>query len=469
MTVLLLSADDEAAGALSRALERAGIAAEHLSTLPAARLTAERTAPRVIVADTAVSGYEQLLAESRRARPWTRVLLMADASAEPPDRSLPAVFKPFDAAELVILLSRELELAELDRGRRDLARELEHSERLAAIGRLSASMAHEINNPLAVIFACGAYVAELAERNQEIELAEVARDVELAAQRIGSFVEHVCGYGRRSRSDLIDSPISVAVDMAVRMLKPRIKSRGVELQVEPIPTLYTVQDPARLAQAVANILSNAVDAAGEAGGHVWLSVAEDGGTIVIRVDDDGRGLDAAIADKAFEPFVTSKPHGQGTGLGLAITRQIMEDHAGSASLSNRTQGGARAELRIPMLDPSQHLVLVVERDPSLRRALEVELRRAGFSVVAISGLGAVAESVGPRAVAVAICDQHLCDELRSVTPGAKLVCISDDPQAGVQADRLLPKPWQRDRLISAVRELCVRRPSVAAMLTRNCP
>jgi PAS domain S-box-containing protein len=145
--------------------------------------------------------------------------------------------------------------------RRELERGLEHAERLAAIGRIAAGMAHEINNPLAVIRASAAYVLEVAERSEDSELAACASDIELAVERIGSFVQHVCGFARRERPQMSDASVQTAIDIAVRMVRPRLKDKRVELMLEPSVQVNVPHDPPRLAQAVLNVLSNAVDAA----------------------------------------------------------------------------------------------------------------------------------------------------------------------------------------------------------------
>jgi len=233
--------------------------------------------------------------------------------------------------------------------RRKLERELEHEKRLAAIGRIAASMAHEINNPLAVVRAANAYVAEVARTNGDALLTETVEDVRLASERIGSFVEHVCGFARRDRPTLRELPLRETVRMAMRLAKPRAAERDVEFVLEPGNEVRIPHDTARLSQAVLNLVSNAIDAAAEGGRHVLVRVFAGEGSVRIQVDDDGPGVPEDLRDRAFEPFVTTKRHGYGTGLGLSITRQIVDDHGGAATLGPRPgRPGARAEIVLPL-------------------------------------------------------------------------------------------------------------------------
>jgi CheY-like chemotaxis protein len=220
-----------------------------------------------------------------------------------------------------------------------------------------------------------------------------------------------------------------------------------------------------LAQAVLNILANAIDAARAGGKHVWLGVLSDGDHLCIRVEDDGPGLAHELEGRAFEPFATTKPYGQGTGLGLAITRQIMQDHGGTARLVPRAGGGARAELRIPKLATSAHQVLVLDPDPAVRRAVAQDLKRGGFSVVTSDGLTSVDEANVDLSPSLVISETQLSDadasdlveRIRSRFSNARLLILTGDPSRHTfsGAARVMSKPWNREDLIAAARSLCI--------------
>lgn len=578
MSILVVSADDDAARSLCSALTRAGEVGRWERRLEGGRSYADNEAPAVLVLDTSIEQYESLIDHVRDATPWARVYLMADPAVAFPQALAPVVQKPFDAAEFAALLAREKELAELERNRRTLQvradalaqlveasfeaiiglgpdarvvswnpgaaatygytaaeiigrsidvleldanaardrlmsptrevvevtrrrkdgshvqvllslspvgqpgssfgyaevslditarrkleRELEHAERLAAIGRIAASMAHEINNPLSVIRASVSYVAGIAVEHPDPELAESVTDMEYATERIGSFVQHVCGFARRERPHLTDASILGTLDIALRMVRPRANDRGVDMKIAAGAHVVVPHDPPRIAQAVMNVLSNAVDAAADGGRHVELRVVSDPQWVRIQVDDDGPGISDDIRAQLFEPFATTKPPGQGTGLGLAITRQILEDHGGDVTLTPRSVG-TRAELTIPNFDVSAHHIVVIDDDPAVRRALAAELRRERFTVSTARLLADALEILAQGPVRVAVTDVRLADaegaevivSLRAASPQTRCLVVSAAEGAGgVGADLVVPKPWGREKLIAAVRQLCI--------------
>jgi PAS domain S-box-containing protein len=265
-----------------------------------------------------------------------------------------------DGREVLVLLSRSpvpngttIAFAETSLDitlRRELERALEHEKRLAAIGQIAASMAHEINNPLAVLRAANAYVAEVARSSGDELLLETVEDVRLATDRIGGFVNHVCGFARRDRPTLSDTSVRETVRMALRLAKPRAADRRVDMSLEPGADVRMPHDAARISQAILNLVSNAIDAAADGGRRVLIRVLRDESCVRVQVDDDGPGLAESMRGRAFEPFATTKPQGMGTGLGLAITRQIIDEHEGAVTLGPHPNGpGARAQVTLPIV------------------------------------------------------------------------------------------------------------------------
>lgn len=471
MSILVVTPDSDAAHTLCAALTRSGQVAAWVET---PELAAERfasDAPLVVVADTELESHLGLISELQRNAPWTRILLIGDEGSVP--SGSPLVRKPFDASAVADLLIREQQLAALERSRQALANErlelergLEHSERLASIGRIAAGMAHEINNPLAVIRASAAYVAEIAKRDGDSELSECASDIELAVERIGSFVQHVCGFARRERPQMSDAPLQTAIDIALRMVRPRVKDKHVELHPVACPNVNVPHDPPRLAQAILNLLSNAVDAAAAGGGNVWLRPEVTDTAFRIVVEDDGPGLSAELFESVFEPFKTTKPFGQGTGLGLSITRQIAVDHGGSVAVSARAEGGARFVLDLPRFRPGAYRLLVVDDDLAVRRALSTDLRREGFDVLSARDFEEARQLLRQNRVQVILCDVGPEGEggsssvaaFNRESRGARIIVTSAVPGAvnSEDVEHVLTKPWDRDELAQVVRRACLR-------------
>lgn len=404
-----------------------------------------------VVTERLTGGARQILETARRHKDGRTVHVLLSLSP-----------LPDSASDNFRFVEVSLDITE----HRSLKRQLEHSERLAAIGRIAAGMAHEINNPLAVIQASSAYVSDVARHRDDGELGECAADLRVAVERIKSFVEHVCGFARRERPELSDVAVGAAIEMALRMVRPRARARGIEIGRTGEAGVSVPHDPPRVSQAILNLLSNAVDAAA---GKVHLGVRVDGGNLVIEVDDDGPGIPSEFVEHAFEPFATTKPYGQGTGLGLAITRQIVEDHGGSVSLSRRSGAGTHAELRLPLLDPARHRVLVLEDDPELRRSLVADLGAAGFEVRAPENR-VTAEAEFERGASAVITRGTFCERsgleltewiaARCAAAEQLLVAAegaSDEPRVSEPA-----LPYARDALVTSLRLLCLARREVAA-------
>jgi PAS domain S-box-containing protein len=233
---------------------------------------------------------------------------------------------------------------------RALQTEVEHSQRLAQLGRMAATLSHEINNPLAVIRSNAGWLSTVAQRSQHAELVEVARDLELAAERIATFIDQMTGFARRGSPVLELAPLSRSLDLALRMVRPRAEASKVTLihEAREMTKVSVAHDPTRFAHAVINVLANAIDAASHGGGHVWLRVASDRHWLAVEVDDDGPGISPSKRGQVFEPFYTTKPFGRGTGLGLWLTQQILNDHSGEIRIDSRDSGGARVKLLLPL-------------------------------------------------------------------------------------------------------------------------
>jgi len=477
VTVLLVTPDEDAGELLSAALERANRAVKWVANAVEAAAECEVGTPAVLVVDTILDKAVDLIEDVRARAPWVRAYLIEDSRAPVFRSGLPVLPKPFDVAEVAQLIGREVEAADIDRRRhtleartgelvkqqQGLERELEHAERLAALGRIAASMAHEINNPLAVVQSSASYVRDVADRLGDTELSACAADIELAADRISTFVQHVCGFARREQLVLSDVALDNAIEIALRLVRPRAKSRAVSIEVEPIISSPVPHDPPRIAQGLLNLLSNAIDASSGHGARVTLRQITGTDNVVIQVDDTGQGIDPAIAERLFEPFATTKPPGEGTGLGLAITRRIMQDHGGDVRLIP-CAGGTRAELSLPLLNTQAIRVLVIDPDALVQRALTSALRSEGFTV---SGCANVAEAVklhGPPP-RIVITDARLPEaqgaELVSKIRGAfdacrVLVIAEGRSEVPEDADGSLRKPWTRAELVAEVRNLSLR-------------
>ena len=478
MSILLLSGDEEAVDALSAALDRLGLGVETAGTVAEARTRRDTSPPLVLIVDTSVPEHGSLEELFASQSPWMRVCVIADPDEDPPSEAALVVPKPFDAMELAALIGREQKAAELDRSRHlllrqtdqlthqrvGLERELEHAERLAALGRIAAGMAHEINNPLAVIHASADYIAEVAANGNDEDLKQSVEDMLLAIERIGVFVQHVCTFSRRERTQLVEAPLSEAINVAIRMVTPRAIQKKVTIQVANVPDLLVPHDSPRLSQALMNLLSNAIDATHGHGQMVRVTVERRTDTVALIVEDEGTGIACANPADLFEPFATTKPPGEGTGLGLAIARRIVSDHGGELTLANCDEIGAKATCELPLLCPEKYVIAVIEPDPAVRRALQGDLRREGFAIVATETFGELVARDIARTACVVICDPGPT-EADAETALAAIAAEFPNSQRILVTSAALPrrlavhphvtKPWSRPQLVDLVRQQCL--------------
>jgi signal transduction histidine kinase len=208
------------------------------------------------------------------------------------------------------------------------------AEKLGALGRMAGEIAHEINNPLAIIHG-NATLLRTLEASPQVK--EFAGTIEVTAQRISNVVRGMRALARDSRQDPFQpTPLSSVLQDTMLFCKER--SRTVELTVLHLP-----QDPilrcrsSEISQVLINLLNNSFDAVeGSPSPWVKLEVAPRSGHVELSVIDSGRGIPRELRARIQEPFFTTKEVGKGLGLGLSIARTIVESHGGSLWLDEKS-------------------------------------------------------------------------------------------------------------------------------------
>jgi signal transduction histidine kinase len=222
---------------------------------------------------------------------------------------------------------------------------LVQSEKLAGIGRLAAGVAHEINNPLAVILG---YV-RLLQRRAEGSVAEDLRVIEDETVRAKQIVDGLLDLSRPIAIEPEAVDLRALCDEVVARLREARALEGIAVAVEGAGGVMGHSQ--KLRQVILNLVRNAAEAAGS-GGHLSVAVgrtADGGGTVT--VDDTGPGLSAEARARLFEPFFTTRP--SGTGLGLAVSQGIARAHGGEIDADASPIGGARFTLRLPAAPPGR--------------------------------------------------------------------------------------------------------------------
>ena len=231
--------------------------------------------------------------------------------------------------------------------------ELVQSAKLAAIGQMSAALAHEYNQPLAAIRSYAENAVQFLARGSK----EPVRD---NLQRIGGLVERMAtlsttlkSFARRPRSGSSDVLLETVMRDSLMLAGHKAKEAGIVIKTEPVPDALMVRGgQVRLSQVFVNLISNAVDANIQAGGkNVFVEVAADDDTVRIDVLDEGTGIDQEINSSIFDPFFTTKDVGEGLGLGLSIAYNIIHDFGGTLTARNRNGGGAVFSVTLPRALP----------------------------------------------------------------------------------------------------------------------
>ncbi|MFW6330443.1 MAG: hybrid sensor histidine kinase/response regulator, partial [Gemmatimonadota bacterium] len=260
---------------------------------------------------------------------------------------------------------------------RDTQAELVQTEKLSAVGRMMAGLAHELNNPLASVLGYGQLLAERVERGGRVPADEL-RDgyvgpIVAEAGRARELVQNLLRFSRKSAASLSAVSLGAAVQVVVGIREYVFAQSGAELRVDPVPDVWLLADEQRLQQVLLNVVNNAFDAVRgrvPGPGRVHVRFERRAGLVDVIVEDDGPGF--ADPDPVFEPFYTTKAVGEGTGLGLTIVHQFMEEVDGAVRVENRTEGGARVVLTFrETVPPAPEPAPEQESTPAPLRSLRV--------------------------------------------------------------------------------------------------
>jgi two-component system NtrC family sensor kinase len=208
-----------------------------------------------------------------------------------------------------------------------------NSARLASLGEMGAGIAHEINNPLAIISGSTNLLKKyLKDKSiQDEHSTNLISRIEKTITRISKIVTSLRAYARQTDMEKKDSvPLDSIIEMTTGLCSEKFKSLAVDFEVQtPIPSIYVHCVAGEISQVLINLLNNAFDAVSqEKESWIRLSFEATEGAVNIVVTNSGPKLDGEIAEKIFQPFFTTKEVGKGTGLGLSLSRSFVENHNG---------------------------------------------------------------------------------------------------------------------------------------------
>jgi two-component system, NtrC family, sensor histidine kinase HydH len=249
------------------------------------------------------------------------------------------------------VLSGKLE--ETNRQLRQAEAEARRAERLAALGQLTAGLAHEIRNPLGVIKGSAEMLIQKVQGTQPLA-AELAGYISSEVNRLNGLVARFLDFARPSRLELRPERISEIVDRALELVRAQFPEAKVTVERQYAQGLPEIQADRQLCEQVfVNLITNAFQAIDGQDGTLRLTIVPGTSTgepgVLVTVEDSGPGVPPELREQIFNPFFTSKK--DGVGLGLSIVAKIVDDHRGSIRLDPETRQGARIRVFLPIAPP----------------------------------------------------------------------------------------------------------------------
>jgi two-component system NtrC family sensor kinase len=231
-----------------------------------------------------------------------------------------------------------------------------HESKMAALGKMAAGVAHEINNPLAVIGEEAGWMKDLlkeediAKSQNFQEFQESIKKIEYHASRVKKVTHRLLGFARRMEPTVEKVMVNTVLEECVSFLENEARYRNITIEKELSPDIPAIpSDPSQLQQVFLNLLNNSIDAIGK-DGRVTLHTEyqPQSNYIVVKVSDTGPGIPKEVLAKIFDPFFTTKEVGKGTGLGLSISYSIIEKLGGTITVDSQMGQGTTFTIALPI-------------------------------------------------------------------------------------------------------------------------
>jgi two-component system NtrC family sensor kinase len=224
------------------------------------------------------------------------------------------------------------------------------SAKLASVGELATGLAHEINNPLAIISAEQTNISDLLDEIPDTQLRdqllESVRRIKGQVGRCGTITGKMLQFGRNRDSSLEPTELAPRIDEIAGLLERQAAVRNVTIRTQLEARLPKVLlDPVELEQVLVNLINNSFQAMPD-GGEIRVRGAVNDREVQLEVQDDGHGMPSEVRERAFEPFFTTKPVGQGTGLGLSVCYGIVGSWGGRLEMESQLGRGTIVRIRL---------------------------------------------------------------------------------------------------------------------------
>ncbi len=287
-----------------------------------------------------------------------------DAFAKLNETQLIAVFIALAGALLIIfvtfLISGQLvkRIARLDSEKEVMNQQIVETGKLASIGELAAGIAHEINNPVAIMVEEAGWIQDLlsegidkADNFQEFKRA--LDQIQTQGHRCKGITHKLLSFARKTDSRMETLQLNEFVNEVVDLLSQQFKYANIDVDVQLDPELPAIQASAtEIQQVLMNILQNAVYAMEKTGGRIIILTTAEDQTISIAIRDTGPGIPPDNLARIFDPFFTTRPVGKGTGLGLSICYGIINKMGGRIDVESRLDEGTTFTIVLPLDKPA---------------------------------------------------------------------------------------------------------------------
>lgn len=370
MNLLLVDDEEDFRRTIAKRLKRRGMTPEEAGNgEECLAMIAERPMD-VVVLDVKMPGMSgiEILRRIKEKHPGTEVLLLTGyATTHDGVEGIKAgafdyLSKPVELEQLIgkiqqayDKIQREKEKIREAEYRTRIEQQMVATERLASLGTLAAGVAHEINNPLAIIQEAVGWMQLLLQKSELEDLPRKA-DFDLALSKMKNGIERarrithqLLGFVRKTDSHFAEVDLTDLIHEAVDLVKMEAGDRHIALIPDIEEKRVTIfSDPYQLRQVLINLLTNAIQATPDTG-EIKIHLVNADDNVSFSIVDNGRGVPKENMEKIFEPFFSTKAPGQGTGLGLFVTRGIVEKLEGRIELESRLGHGAEFRVILPKI------------------------------------------------------------------------------------------------------------------------
>lgn len=252
-------------------------------------------------------------------------------------------------------------IEQVDREKEMLSEQVIQTGKLASLGELAAGIAHEINNPVAIMVEEAGWIEDLLPEIEEIakaqgredlvsEIVQTIRQIKTQGARCRDITQKLLSFARGSDARAQQVNVNEVIEDVVGVISQRARYDRVTITVECSDNLKPVlASPSELQQVLLNLVNNAMDAMNANGGELTLKTSQEDGWVVITVSDTGPGIPESILPRIFDPFFTTKPVGKGTGLGLSICYGIVSRLGGEITVESTMGHGTTFKIYLPII------------------------------------------------------------------------------------------------------------------------